>query len=193
MKARLRIIELLIIVLSIGLSSSAFSQSYEKIQIKKSEKIPYISIIDSSILLLLDSMLAVEKECSYYHDSICFTIDICNYDWDFGQECRLKDSMIVVIHSVPHKPYIFLNDNIGHFTLYGHLCFVSGYLLPELFALTDSSSIITSTETQFKRTGPYSPGQIPIIQIEDDSKTVWEYQYNKNGLMRVNRSNCKNY
>lgn len=124
---------------------------------------PIVKVKDSTLLLIIDSLIDFEKRCEYYKPDLKFSV-------------FLHMDSTVTIESMDDRIYEG-EPNKGCFTYHGHLFIVGGKKLNEnLFTKTGKKKIITYYKPSNKDLSP-----------EDDSYTMWVYKYMKGKFTLVGR------
>ncbi|RFN59606.1 hypothetical protein [Marixanthomonas ophiurae] len=127
---------------------------------------------------VLDSLVKHEKVCNYYSTELLFTIDIH----------KTFDNASILIESIDDKNIAFDLDPNGFFYYDKHLFLVIGDKLNSIFI-----------ESQIKKTFEYLEYDIfykeydskerRILRIiHDDSFSQWEFLYDTENLILINKS-----
>ncbi len=171
------IINFLVFAFAIGSWHSAFAQieiksDYEILSNVKKITLSEFEIIDTNLIIMLDSFIVSEQICSYYSDSLKIVISICDYNGKLKDPCIDSDTMSVSISSVIKDDVCFHNA-VGFFYYKEHLISIKNVSTKKFFRLTGSSKIFNFEEYN----GKYTKGVIPIISLDDDSQTRWGFKF----------------
>lgn len=155
---------------------SIFSQ-----HIVKSSELSVLSIVDTSLNSILDSVLIFEKNCDYYSDSLFFTIDVR----------IIKESYELQISSSNN-----INEALDYFEpIYGclsyenHLFIIFNPVSERFFKRTEKKSKFN----YIKYDKSYQKGDsLTLYHIIDDSYTYWTFWYVNGVFIFKDRSSSCN-
>lgn len=130
-------------------------------QIVKSKELAMLSIADTNLTVILDSIICFEKKCSYYSDSLLFTVNIRQVNDIYELQIESSNNVNGVLD--------YFEPIYGYFYFDDHLFFVFKPESKILFSLTDSTKKFNYTKYL------ESNKKNKRIQIIDDSHSFWNY------------------
>ncbi len=163
---------LVIIIIFIKTSSLSYSQTeLRTILLGKYE------INDSSLMKEIDKFLLSEKVCSYYSDSLKFSISICDWNGNINDSCRDSDTLSVTISSIIRDDLFYFNA-VGFFIYNGFIFSIENVVSRKFFNPTHKAQKFTYY-------------YINTILLDDDSITYWTFKYFEGKFFIENeRYNC---
>jgi hypothetical protein len=157
----------------------------EKIELTKYQ------VRDTNLINIIDKFLQSEKICDYYSDSLKISIDICDLNGKIDSPCIDSDTLSISISSTMFDNVLFLNA-IGYFFYQGHLFSICNVATEKLFVSTDSIMEFNYTKISYNKKTESSTS-IPLIQLDDDSWTMWIYKFISGKLILESQMpNCPN-
>lgn len=150
----------------IGLCSHALlSQHIEKYNI-----LTHLTIADSNICIVLDSIVENEKKCEYYNDKLIFAFDIKKY----------KGEYYLTIESVNDSNIVQALEPYGYFYYDSHLVLINGDTCKKIFSTTKHQRKFKYFEYELN----YQKDDKKVIYyFNDDSYSNWHYLYTKGNLI----------
>lgn len=165
----------LLIIFFCTISFVANSQDLKIIQL------PFVTIKDTTIKPILDSVVTFEKKCDYYNDSTIFVINV------FPQNQDLYSIQISSTNELNYAMY-FANNVLGCFYYQDHL-FVVFDDDNKLFKKTNKKSDIEYLQFNFS-TNKNRPKI--TVKAKDEGRTNWHYTYANNKFIYNSKiSQCK--
>lgn len=150
------------------IGSLANSQDLKIIQL------PFVSMKDTAIKIILDSVVTFEKRCDYYNDSTIFVINV------FPKNKDLYSVQITSTNKLNFAMY-FSNTVLGCFYYQNHL-FVVFDDDNKLFKKTNKKSSIEYLQFNFSKS-KNSPKI--TVSAKDESRTYWYYTYVNNKFYTI--------
>lgn len=145
--------------------------------IVKSNKLAMLSIADTNLTPILDSVVCFEKKCKYYNDSLFFTIDVRQkkdvYELQIGSSNDMNNAMN------------YFEPILGYLYYKNHLFLISNPTSKKFFSMTEN----TKEFKYIKYDESYQPGgKLILYHIIDDSHTYWNYYYINNKFIFYGKS-----
>jgi hypothetical protein len=145
-----------------------YSGSVSSQHISKNSELTLLSIKNSELYSILDSIISFEKNCGYYSDSLFFTINLRQIKGDSLHVLNIQsnNNMKTAIILAPDG-YLYYKEHL--FMVYG----------------ADNEVFFSKTNKKRKfKYVEYSPNHkkdnvVTVIDILDDSFTIWVYWYIK--------------
>ena len=135
MKSIIEIIKTLILLVSIIISFAIKAQTTtEKVELNK------FIIHDDNFKNILDSFI-IQEPFHKNHDTVYLFIDICDYYWKIGENCQVKDTMIIRINSTANKDRYLLTGKEGFFMFKNKVGVIQGIALNSIFKETGKSMV----------------------------------------------------
>lgn len=119
-------------------------------------------LIDSSLIDEINSFIDSERVCSYYSDSLCFSIDVCDWNGDLEDPCTDSDTLVVTISSQVWDDLLYLRA-VGFFIYNGRFITISNVASDKFFSHIGSQKTFI-----YKEFGNY---------YRHDRSTYWTYKY----------------
>lgn len=132
-------------------------------QIKTVRLLP-IQEVNEGFQLIVDSIIGYEKKCSYYTDSLSFTVSVTEYP-------QKSDSVYIEVESVTDKIVILNLNPIAFFRRNNHCFFITDTIPAKLFPSVGDCPILFSYKES---------ARMDDIIIHDDSLSYWTYSFIKN-------------
>lgn len=149
--------------------------------IVKSNILTMLSIADTSLIPILDSAISFEKKCTYYNDSLFFTIDV-NQKQDVF-ELQIESSSNI------NRAQNYFEPILGYLYFKNHLFFVYNQVSKKFFSVLEE----TKEFKYVKYDESYqSEDTLILYHIIDDSHTYWNYYYINNKFVFDGKSSFCN-
>lgn len=159
-------------------SSTVFSQHS-----RETCDLHLLSITDTPLISILDSITSFEKKCDYYNDSLFFTVNVRKIN-DTNDIYELY-----VASSNDINGTLDFDPVLGYFYYKNHLFLVYRNVSEKFFKQTETVKSFTYT----KYDDSYQKGDTLILYyIIDDSFTNWVYWYVKDKFIFKDRSSSCN-
>ncbi len=146
----------------------------------KTKELLGLSIIDTSLNTILDSVVSFEKNCDYYNDSLFFTVDVR----------KIKDVYELQIESSNNinNALDYFEPILGYLYYKSHLFIIYNPVSERFFKRTEE----TKKFKYIKYDKTYQEeDSLTLYHIIDDSFTIWNYWYiNGNFVFKGRSSSC---
>jgi hypothetical protein len=153
---------------------SLYSHTLLSQHIEKSNVLTHLTIVDSNICIVLDSIVENEKKCEYYNEKLIFVFDIK----------KSKDEYHLTIESVNDSNIIQGLEPYGYFYFDNHLVIIDGDICKKIFSSTKRTRKFRYIEYDLS----YQEDDKKVIYyFNDDSYSNWHYLYTNGNLIFKNK------
>ena len=173
-----------IIILLILLFNSYIVSSQSTI-VTKQKYLTLLNMPDTAFISILDSIIDIEKNCSYYSEALCFSISVDKigryFDIDKQRHTNISNGLGIYVESCESIDILLdtFKDKYGYFYHKNHLFVVFNNFAKEVF---------TKTEQKKKIVYKYITNRLMIF---DDSKSNWTYCYDKGNYVLMEKYICE--
>ena len=146
----------------------------------KTNELTLLSIADTNLCTILDSVISFEKKCEYYNDTLCFTIDVRQVKNIYELQIGSANDMDNVLN--------YFKPIFGYLYYQNHLFIIYDISSKKFFSKTKKIKEFKYTKYD---TSHQDGDTIKLYNIIDDTFTYWTYFYiNSKFVFQDRSSSC---